>query len=91
MVTRKRVPGFLGTPFLTENKIDIPGITEPMRVFKASARRAAAGFPANLNVAVALSLAAIGPDRTQLEIRADPALSRNVHSIHVKSDTRNSR
>jgi aspartate dehydrogenase len=87
LVTRNPVQGFLGAPFLTENKIDIAGITEPMRVFKGSARRAAAGFPANLNVAAALSLARIGPDRTQLEIWADPALSRNVHSIHVKSDS----
>jgi predicted dinucleotide-utilizing enzyme len=86
IVTRKLAQGFFGAPFLAENKIGIPGITEPMRVFKWSARRAPAA-PANLNVAVALSPAGIGPDRTQPEIRADPALSRNVHSIPVKSDS----
>jgi aspartate dehydrogenase len=45
------------------------------------------GFPANVNVAVALSLAGIGPDRTQLEIWADPALTLNTHRIEVDADT----
>jgi aspartate dehydrogenase len=87
MVTKKPVKGLLGAPYLEENNIDIANITQPMRVFQGSARQAAAGFPANLNVAVALSLAGIGPDRTQLEIWADPALTRNTHSIRVKSDS----
>jgi hypothetical protein len=39
-------------------------------------REAAIGFPANLNVAVALSLAGIGADRMTLEIWADPSLAR---------------
>ena len=33
------------------------------------------------------SLAGIGPDRTRLEIWADPSLSRNTHRIDVDSDT----
>ena len=37
--------------------------------------RGARGFPANVNVAAALSLAGIGPDRTGLEIWADPGVS----------------
>ncbi|MNV91678.1 L-aspartate dehydrogenase [compost metagenome] len=45
------------------------------------------GFPANLNVAVALSLAGIGPDRTRLDIWADPALKRNTHTIVVDADS----
>lgn len=64
IVTRKPVAGLLGAPHLVENNIRIEGITEPLRVFEGSAREAAKGFPANLNVAVALSLAGIGPDRT---------------------------
>jgi len=44
-------------------------------------------FPANVNVAAALSLAGIGPDKTRLEIWADPALSRNTHRIEVDADT----
>jgi aspartate dehydrogenase len=87
MVTRKPVKGLVGAPYLVANNIDIEGITEPLRVFEGTAREAAKGFPANLNVAVALSLAGLGPDRTRLEIWADPALTRNVHRMEVDSDS----
>ena len=87
MVTRKPVQGLAGAPYLVENNIDIEQITEPLRIFEGTAREAAKGFPANLNVAVALSLAGIGPDRTRLEIWADPALTRNVHRVEVESDS----
>ena len=87
MVTRKPVQGLAGAPYLIENNIDIEQIKEPLRIFDGTAREAAKGFPANLNVAVALSLAGIGPDRTRLEIWADPALTRNVHRVEVESDS----
>jgi aspartate dehydrogenase len=87
MVTRKPVQGLVGAPYLIENNIRIESITEPLRIFEGSAREAAKGFPANLNVAVALSLAGLGPDRTRLEIWADPALTRNTHRIEVESDS----
>jgi aspartate dehydrogenase len=87
MVTRKPVLGLAGAPYIVENNIDIERITEPLKIFDGTAREAAKGFPANLNVAVALSLAGIGADRTQLEIWADPALTRNVHRVEVESDS----
>jgi aspartate dehydrogenase len=87
MVTRKPVQGLAGAPYIVENNIDIEHINKPLRIFDGTAREAARGFPANLNVAVALSLAGIGPDRTRLEIWADPALTRNVHRIEVDSDS----
>jgi aspartate dehydrogenase len=87
MVTRKPVRGLAGAPYLIENNIRIEDITEPTRIFVGTPREAAIGFPANLNVAVALSLAGIGADKTTLEIWADPALERNVHRIEVDSDS----
>jgi aspartate dehydrogenase len=87
MVTRKPVRGLAGAPYIVENNIDIERITEPLKIFEGTAREAAKGFPANLNVAVALSLAGVGPDRTKLEIWADPALTRNTHRIEVESDS----
>ena len=87
MVTRKPVQGLAGAPFIVENNIDIERITEPLRIFEGTAREAAKGFPANLNVAVALSLAGIGPDRTRLEIWADPTVTRNIHRVEVESDS----
>jgi aspartate dehydrogenase len=87
MVTRKPVRGLAGAPYIVENNINIEQITEPLKVFEGSAREAAKGFPANVNVAAALSLAGIGPDRTKIEIWADPALTRNTHRIDVESDS----
>lgn len=87
MVTRKPVKGLAGAPYIVANKIDIDGITEPLKIFDGSAREAGKGFPANVNVVVALSLAGIGPDLTRLEIWADPSLTRNVHRVEVESDS----
>jgi aspartate dehydrogenase len=87
MVTRKPVQGLAGAPYIVDNKIDIERITEPLRIFEGTAREAAKGFPANLNVAVAVSLAGIGPDRTRLEIWADPTVTRNIHRVEVESDS----
>jgi aspartate dehydrogenase len=87
MVTRKPIQGLAGAPYIVENNIDIERITEPLRIFEGTAREAAKGFPANLNVAVALSLAGIGPDRTRLEIWADPTVTRNIHRVEVESDS----
>jgi len=87
MITRKPVQGLIGAPYLIEHGIELATITEPLRIFDGTARQAAKGFPANLNVAVALSLAGIGPDRTTLEIWADPAATRNIHRIEVESDS----
>ena len=87
MVTRKPVQGLAGAPYIVEHNIDIERITEPLKIFEGTAREAAKGFPANLNVAVALSLAGAGPDRTTLEIWADPGVTRNIHRVEVEADS----
>jgi aspartate dehydrogenase len=86
MITRKPPGGLLGAPYLEANDIDITGLAEPKRVFSGTARDAARGFPANVNVAAALALAGIGPDRTLVEIWADPTVTRNVHRIEVEAE-----
>ena len=87
MTTRKPPKGLAGAPYLVENRIQVDNVREPLRVFSGSARDAAKGFPANVNVAVALSLAGIGPDRTRIDIWADPTVTRNTHRIQVDSDS----
>ncbi len=87
MITRKPPNGLDGAPYLVERGISLSGLKEPKKIFDGSARDGARGFPANVNVAAALSLAGIGPDRTHLEIWADPALTRNTHRIEVEADT----
>jgi len=86
IVSRKHPRGFEGAPYVVKNNIDLNAITEPTLIYTGTAREAATGFPANLNVAVSLSLAGIGPDRTVLEIWADPTVTRNIHRIEVDSD-----
>ena len=87
MVTRKPVRGLEGAPYLRDHGVSLDGIREAVRVFEGSAREGAAGFPANVNVAAALGLAGIGPDRTRLEIWADPTVTRNTHRIEVVADS----
>src|SRR3954454_17573114 len=52
MVTRKPIDGLKGAPFIVQNNIDIDHLREPLKLFEGTAREAAKGFPANLNVAV---------------------------------------
>ncbi len=87
MITRKPPEGLLGAPYVVQNHIDLEGLREARKIFDGTAREGARGFPANVNVAAALALAGIGPDRTRLEIWADPALDRNTHRIEVEADS----
>ncbi|MEJ0017133.1 MAG: aspartate dehydrogenase [Acetobacteraceae bacterium] len=84
--SRKPPRGLEGAPYLVKHGIDLSGLTAPRRVFEGTAFEAAAGFPANVNVAAALALAGIGPVRTRAEIWADPTIDRNVHTIRVEAD-----
>jgi aspartate dehydrogenase len=87
MTTRKPPAGLTGAPYLTANNISLDGLNEAKLVFSGTAREAAAGFPANVNVVAALALAGIGPDRTLIDIWADPAVDRNCHTIEVDADS----
>jgi aspartate dehydrogenase len=85
--TRKPPAGLAGAPHLIENNINIDGLTEPLCVFRGTARQAAKAFPANVNVAAALGLAGLGPDQTQVEVWADPGVDRNHQSVTIRSDS----
>jgi aspartate dehydrogenase len=87
MITTKPPKSLAGAPYLIENQIRIDNLDAPLKVFEGPARAAAKAFPANVNVAVALSLAGVGPDKTTIEIWVDPAVERNTHNIKVDSDS----
>jgi aspartate dehydrogenase len=84
--SRKPPEAIAGAPYLLQHEIDTRGITSPTCVFRGNALEAVTGFPANANVAAALSLAGIGPDKTHVEIWADPTLKRNTHTVRVIAD-----
>jgi aspartate dehydrogenase len=83
--TRKPPRGLAGAPYLEQHGIDVAAIATPTLVFKGNAFDAAQGFPANVNVAAALALAGIGPQRTMVEIWADTNVTRNTHTIRVEA------
>ncbi len=85
--TRKPPRGLAGAPHLVNNSIDIENLDAPKKVFEGTAREAAIGFPANVNVGAALSLAGVGPDRTMVEIWADPGVDRNMQTVRLDSDS----
>ena len=87
MITRKPPNGLDGAPYLVEHGMSLAGLNVALRVFSGTAREAARGFPANVNVAAALALAGIGPDKTTIEIWADPGVTRNIHRIEVEADS----
>jgi len=85
--TRKPIAGLLNAPYLAKAGLDLTRITEPVRIIDGTVSEVAQDFPANVNVAAALSLAGLGPDRTRMEVWADPTLTRNKHTVRVTSDS----
>lgn len=83
--SRKHPRGWVGAPYLVAHGIDVLAMNAPTVIFEGNAFDAAAGFPANVNVAAALALAGIGPERTTVKLWADPGVDRNIHTIRVEA------
>jgi aspartate dehydrogenase len=81
LTTTKPPAGLEGAPYVVGNDIDLSEITGPTEIFAGAAKEAAAAFPSNINVAIALSFAGIGPDETSVRIVADPQEENNIHRI----------
>jgi len=84
--TRKPPIGFIGAPYILENKIDPLNIREEKTIFKGTAIDAIKGFPANVNISATLSLAGIGPQLTEVEIILDPNIDKNIHEVLIIGD-----
>jgi len=72
-----------GIPYVEALGVDLARLDKPCTLFRGAARAGVPHFPQNVNIAAVLSLAGIGFDKTQLEVVADPGLSRNTHTIRV--------
>lgn len=83
ITTTKKPAGLAGAPHLERHGITLPE-DERLVVFEGSVREAVAGFPANVNVAAALGLAGIGPERTEVRVVSDPSAARTRHEIEVE-------
>jgi aspartate dehydrogenase len=72
-----------GIPYVENRGFKLDELKEPLTLFEGSAREGVPHFPQNVNIAAILSLGGIGPDRTRLEVVADPGLTLNTHTIRV--------
>jgi aspartate dehydrogenase len=86
ITTTKHPRSLVGAPYLEEHGIDLDRISEPVTIFRGTASEAARAFPKNVNVAVALSLAGIGVQRTTVRIVADPGATRTQHEVIAKGE-----
>ena len=84
LITRKPPNALKGAPYVIEKGINLENLQAEIEIFHGNALDAAKAFPENINVAAALSLAGIGPERTQVTIAASPSLTRNTHEIRAK-------
>jgi aspartate dehydrogenase len=85
--SRIKPSSFVGEEYLESRGYDFRRpLAEPVKVFQGSAREAAAAFPRHFNVAISLSLAGIGFDRTEVEIWADPGIPGAIHNVELEAD-----
>lgn len=81
LTTTKPLASLVSAPFWKIKKRDPRKIRRPTLIFEGSAREAIRLFPQNVNVAATLSLAGIGPRKTQVRIIAAPKSNLNEHDI----------
>jgi aspartate dehydrogenase len=84
LTTRKPPKGLAGAPYLVENGIDLESLSEAKVIFEGNALEAVKAFPANVNVAAALSLMGIGPRETRVRVIADPNAQENSHEVQAE-------
>ena len=86
LITRKPPEGLREAPYFLRKKFPSIRDKKEVCIFKGSASEAVKGFPQNINVAAILSLAGIGPYKTQVEIWTSRVYSRNQHEVILKGD-----
>src|SRR5579872_3414567 len=79
LTTRKPPRALIGAP--GAEGIDLENLSSPKIIFSGTAADAVKLYPANVNVAAALSLAGLGFEKTEVNIIADPDAKRNIHEV----------
>lgn len=81
-----RKPAMAWTGTLAEAQVDLKSLAQPHTIFRGNARDAARLYPKNANVAAMIALAGIGFERTEVTLIADPAITRNTHTMHAQGE-----
>lgn len=76
LTTRKPAHSLQGAENITASKV----------VFEGSAKEAVELYPRNMNVAIAISLAGIGSEKTIVRLIADQNVEKNIHTITAHGD-----
>lgn len=85
ITTTKHPRSLAGAPFFEQSSISASDITgDAVVLFEGSAQKAVALFPANVNVAASVSMAAGRP--VSVTVRADPRVSSNTHTIRASGN-----
>lgn len=61
-------------------------VNEEVLLFEGTAGEAIEKFPKNVNVALLVSIAGIGANKTRVRVVADPRINRNTHTIEAVGD-----
>ncbi len=85
LTTTKNPKGLVGAPYIMQQGIDLGALTQAAVIFEGTASDAVKGFPANVNVAATLSLAARDV-AVHVKIVADPNIHVNRHEIVVEGE-----
>ncbi len=86
LTTRKPIKGLEGAPYLKEKNINLSAITGETVIFEGTAEDAIKGFPQNVNVSAALSLAGIGAKKTRVRIVTSPLYTKNIHEVEIDGE-----
>jgi len=86
LITRKPPQGLSGAPYILEKRIDLSKVKDETVIFEGTANEAVKGFPKNVNVCAALSLAGIGAQQTKVKIVTSPEYKTNIHEMEVEGD-----
>lgn len=86
--SRLRPDSLANEPYLLDQGLDFRQRppAEAVKVYEGTAREAATKLPRHLNIAVALSLAGIGFDRTTVELWVDPEVPGAVNQLEIRAD-----
>lgn len=80
----KSPQSFEGAPHLDGKT---PSTQKETVIFKGNAKDAIEGFPKNVNVAIAASLATVGTENSNVIIHSVPEQEENIHKITVENET----